>query len=128
MEARVAPYNETGKTTCRFGNEEMLIYMHYMVSIYGCIPVFTLGKLHSLTVSYDNFNSDQGMTDVRRRLGSISFRNQATWSVQSDPPLISFHVLDHSTDKVEPITDTNLAAMREECTWCSLITWRGFAW
>jgi hypothetical protein len=55
MAAGIVPKNETGKTVspCRFGDEEMLVNVHYMVAIYGCIPAFTLGKLkHSLAVPF----------------------------------------------------------------------------
>jgi hypothetical protein len=45
MEAGIVSNNETEKTvsTCRFGDEEVLVYIHYMLVYYGCIPSFILG-------------------------------------------------------------------------------------
>jgi hypothetical protein len=45
MEAGIVSNNVTGKTVsaCRFGDEEVLVYTHYMLVYYGCIPAFTFG-------------------------------------------------------------------------------------
>jgi hypothetical protein len=57
MTAGVFPNNETGKVanSCKFGDEEVLVYTHYMLAYYGCVPAFALGKFKIFVTNFHGY-------------------------------------------------------------------------